>query len=455
MQEPSLCPKKWSHFEDREFMVNLMKQGENILMVGPPKSGKTELVRDLSSSQSVLRINCRLYSKLALIRNHVVKRIMGFLNIVSNKIGSFSQLINFYLESKNNDDNESLALRFDTENILIVFENAQSFVSASIEDTIEFFCNYNTFVRGVSEFVQIQTIVLSTVSIPIEYFKIYLPYPHRSKLKEKIDEVLDRDLVFSSNGDYKKLNDYFRKEFVSHVLGFEILVRDFESIELITNKLAYFLAADIAISKNLDYESISINKFSDFRKVSCIFYDSIKNIFCSRQELASRIANMDAGQSAFRSDQELYAKAGLFQSNLMDNLPVIPSYTLLACYLAATFPTSKDAVILGLCKRTLRASSAPTPRLKNEKKLFSQARAIWIIEALIQNQSEKEHVNDLALEYHSNELFLCFDFFERLNWIKSVPLPHGVRRYKFTCEQQFVEKLLDKLGFERKEFIVY
>jgi hypothetical protein len=101
------------------------------------------------------------------------------------------------------------------------------------------------------------------------------------------------------------------------------------------------------------------------------------------------------------------------------------------------------------------ASSAPTTKVKNEKKLFTIARAIWIIEALIQNQSEREPVNDLALEYHSNEFFLCFDFFERLNWIKSVPLSQGVRRFKFTCEQQFVEKLLDKLGFERKEFIVY
>lgn len=455
MQESQLCLKKWSHFEDREFMANLLKQGENILLIGPPKSGKSELVRDLSSSQRILRINCRLYSKLALIRNNVVKKIMEFLNIISNKIASFSQLINFYLESKNNDDSESLAYRFDTESILIVFENAQNLVSSSIEDTLEFFRNYNTFVRGVSEFVQIQTIVLSTVNIPVEYFKIYLPYPQRAKLKEKIEEVLDRDLSFSNTGDYKKLNDYFRKEFVSHVLGFEILVRDFDSIELITNKLAHFLAADIALSKNLDYESISINKFSDFRKVSCLFYDNIKNIYCSRHELASRIANMDFGQFGLRSDQEAYVKAGLVQSNLMDNLPVIPSYTLLACYLAATFPTSKDSVILGLCKRTLRASSAPVAKIKNEKKLFSEARAIWIIEALIQNQSEREPVNDLALEYHSNEFFLCFDFFERLNWIKSVPLPHGVRRYKFTCEQQFVEKLLDKLGFERKEFIVY
>ena len=143
----------------------------------------------------------------------------------------------------------------------------------------------------------------------------------------------------------------------------------------------------------------------------------------------------------------------LTQMDIMDNLPIIPCYVLLACYMAAFCPKGKDAVILGLIKRSLQDNST-TGAPRGKQGLFELPRAIWIVEALIVNQEMREPVNDLGLVYHSNEFFLSFHFFERLNWVRDLTTSRKPFRYRFTCDHFFVNKVIKKLGFDAREFIV-
>lgn len=55
--------KKWSHFEDRCFYENLLQDGESIAIIGPPRSGKTELVSDTMALIKSIKINCLMHAR--------------------------------------------------------------------------------------------------------------------------------------------------------------------------------------------------------------------------------------------------------------------------------------------------------------------------------------------------------------------------------------------------------
>ena len=76
--KPIFDPKRWSHFQDRDFLCSLVENYENVLIVGPPKAGKSELIRDMFSNDSTVRINCLGFENFSRLQSELCEKIVKF-----------------------------------------------------------------------------------------------------------------------------------------------------------------------------------------------------------------------------------------------------------------------------------------------------------------------------------------------------------------------------------------
>lgn len=452
MKQVKLCSKKWSHFEDRDYMLNLLGNERNILLTGPPRSGKSELIKDLSESIEFLRINCFTCSKIQSLRKlffENLSREFGLPKIINTFSGFLKHAADIKKEHSSKNDLRAYIVR----PIIVVFENAQNLLHISVEETIEFFKIYERFVSEMSFLTKIQTIVVSTTELPIKYFKVYLPYANITKFRDRVNEIIT--LTTKGNLVEHIFNKYFKIAFINEVIGFEIFAKDLDTIELITSKLLAFLLIDLKDQKSVNIEQTKLKDFFQFPKVQKLFIDDVSNIYCSIKEISEIIEVMNTQKD--NNEQKGYEESNissLCHKEIMQKLPIIPSYVLLACYLAQNYGKSKDAIILGLVKRTNANKKQAAIEKTNPKRSFPISRVIWIIEAFINNQRDAESVNDLDLVFHSNEFYLTFNFFERLNWLKQDEKKGYVpKHYQLTCDQHFIDMVIKRLGFNRKEFV--
>jgi hypothetical protein len=450
MRKISLCSSKWQHFEDREFIVNLMLNKEDINLIGPPRSGKTEVIRDLSQNCAFIKINCFNHCKMLNFRKDVIKKMTSFLDIKVN-LTNFSSFINYIKENKGSGIEVKSLKYFVRQDIRIVFENAQHLLTISKEGAIEFFLVFKKFLQEISDFIAVQTIIVSTVFFPVDCFKVYLPFPSIIKIKEKINDVINNSL--HKKPKYPLICKHYKATLVSAIIGYNTVVADFDSFEIITRQLAYFLEDGMRQSQNKQFDQIDIKHFSDYHKTTTLFFSDIKQIYASIYDLKDQIQHINVNDQTVQKDYELLTSGNCPQKDIMNLIPIIPCYALLACYMAANHPDSKDKIILGLIKRSFKANESQS-NVKNTSKSFGISRAIWIMEALILNQIEKEKVNDLLWRNHTNEFYLSFNFLEKLNWIKEVSNSATPLKYQFTCDQQFVNKVINRLGFNKDEFLV-
>lgn len=98
-------------------MSNLVESGESLLLMGPPKSGKTELIRDLmrGASLKVLTINCYLFNNLVCLKNQICRSVSEAINFSTMRT-NYSDILNFCLEAKSKSNY--------SERLVIVFENS-------------------------------------------------------------------------------------------------------------------------------------------------------------------------------------------------------------------------------------------------------------------------------------------------------------------------------------------
>jgi len=452
MNQAKLCSRKWAHFEDSEYMLNLLRNGQDLLLIGPPRTGKSELIADLSGSVEFLRINCFTCSKITSLRKLFFESLSREFGL-SKPIITFSGFLKHAAEIKMKNSSKNDLRAYIIKPIIVVFENAQNLMQISVEETIEFFKVYERFVSEMSHLTLIQTILVSTTELPVKYFKVYLPYAPTVKLRERISEVV----TAKTTGHLQEhvFNQHFKLKFVNVVIGFEIIAKDFDSIELVTAKLLHFLLADLCGQSHSNIGSVDLKNFHTFPKVNNLFADDIKNIYLSIKEIKLVVEKLSPQISeSAQAGYDYSSASNFYRKEIMQNLPIIPSYILLACYLAQNNGKSKDAVILGLVKRTNARKKQSIIEKAGPKKSFSISRVIWIVEALINNQRNSEAANDLNLVFHSNEFYLTFNFFERLNWLKQDQKKHMVpKHYQLTCDQHFIDMVIRRLGFNRKEFV--
>ncbi len=452
MKQVKLCPKKWSHFEDADYMLNLLRQEQDVLLIGPPRSGKSEVITDLCRFNDMVKINCFSCSKFQTLRKQFFESLSREFGFVKPVI-TFSNFLRHAAEIKKEHSVKNDLRAYIIKPITVVFENAQNLLRISNEETIEFFSVYERFVSEISVVTKIQTIVVSTTEMPLKYYKVYLPYPSTTKHRERITDIVEamvRDHRMKSI-----FNDFFKTVFINKMLGYEIMVKDFDSIELVTTKLLHFLLNDMQQARSEFIEKISLDSFRQYSRVNWLFCDDINHVYSSINDLNEMIDDMpELDHLKAQANYQNNSVTGIYQREIMQNLPIIPSYILLACYLAHNYGKTKDAIILGLVKRTHARKTQATIEKVGPKKSFPISRVIWIVEALINNQRDTENVNDLNLVFHSNEFYLTFSFFERLNWLKQDDRKNKVpKHYQFTCDQQFVDMVIKRLEFKGSDFI--
>ena len=451
-----LCSEKWSHFLKREVMESFIENGENLMIVGPPKSGKSELVREVCQDRKYIRVNCILYNKPSNLRNQVVKEIVRFFQIQPTTITTYPTLLNYFLDSKLRKSEGLVDLfEFTVEPLYIIFENTQYIWMNSSDGLLDFFKGYQNFVQELEHYVVVRSIVISTSAFQTPYFKFFLPYPDDAKVERFIKQKVENLLGQGTRED--ELIRGMSASLITLIRSFNLIIKDFDSFELITEKLMHFLRQDLRRTKDPKAHLLNLKHFHHCNSAYRLFFGNLNYMYMPVKELEALIDDPQfrPGAEALTYENEK-SNFGYSNSNIMEHLPIVPSYVLLACFMAAYFPPSKDSVILGLLKKTAvnaRGSRKQEMEEKTEKKAFFFDRVVWIVEAISNTQNELRPINELQINYHSNEFYLCFNFFEKIKWIKEVTVSQGnPKKYKFTCDVHFVEKLITKLGFDKNEF---
>ena len=77
LQNKKPLTKKWQHLREFETIKTLITQNQDIFILGPSKSGKTELIKDLTlkKKKNIIKINCLMFSSLTKIRSKIVEEI--------------------------------------------------------------------------------------------------------------------------------------------------------------------------------------------------------------------------------------------------------------------------------------------------------------------------------------------------------------------------------------------
>lgn len=450
-----LNPKKWSHFKDREFLESLADSRENLLLIGPPKSGKTELIRDLFGFQDTIRINCLIFDNFAKLTADLCEKLSKHRKInVSKPPTTFAHLLLYIAQSK--DEAGDFGLIGDQKAVTVVFENAHILLELSYDSCSDFFKVYSRFVDEISLAVDIHTMIVSKCEMPVEYFKIALPYPNKEKLMEfvsqKYDEKCDK-ITYQEFGGILRL---IRQNFIITVLEFEIIVHDFDSFDLLTSKIFSHLKRDLKGSQRHYLETqaqLSLKNFPCTSTLIKVFFFNIKAIYYSNKELremAKHFDETDKGQQNYG----IFNSIAHMHTKMLESMPIIACYILLGCYIASSIPQSKDHTVLGVCKsKTTNRKEVWQKQLKH--KAFSISRAISIVEVLMENSRDRQNINEQAMLYHSTEFYMIFDFFERIGWLKESGVGQIPKYYKFICDPSFISVLIKKLGLEQSEFFFH
>ena len=452
----TLDKKKWSHFTDKHFLESLVENRENLLLVGPPKTGKSELVRELFDPKSTLRINCLIFDNLVKLTSDICEKITKWKKPENLRPNStFAQLIQWLILQKELPvftDNS----RVDLNKTTLIFENAHTLLDISYEQCSDFFKVYSRFVEELSNLLDIQTIVISRSEMPLDYFKVCLPYPTNAKLQEFVSHKFDQKWEKLPLDICKPFIAKIKPSFVTTILEFEIIVHDFDSFDLLSNKIFSQLKRAMRGQNKVHLVSqakLFLKDYPSVQTLLSVFFFNIKAIYYSNKELREMTQNFaDADKNI--KDYGIFNSISHMQKKMLESMPTVACYILLACYIASSIPQSKDHTVLGICKaKCIGKKSNWQKQIKH--KAFSTVRAVSIVEVLMENSSEREMLNEHQLLYHSTEFYMIFDFFERISWIKESGIGQIPKSYKFTCDPSFVSVLIRKLGLDQTEYFFH
>lgn len=459
----SLDSKKWSHFKDKHFLENLIFNRENILIIGPPKAGKSELIRDLFDPNTAIRINCLIFDNIAKLTADFCEKIIKSRMSKNNKINStFAHLI-LWLSSQKEETMTSNVMQNESKLLTVIFENAHTLLDIGYDNCSDFFKVYSRFIEEVNNIIDIQTIIISRSEIPVDYFKICIPYPNYSKLAEFVGQKFDERAEKMPADDLKPKILKMRQSFITTILEFEIIAHDFDSFDLLTEKIFSQVkrglkesASTNSSSKNHQFVSQndhSIKSINGLENLISVFFFNIKAIYYSNKELREMAINF-SDKSVQNQSYTIFNSVSHTNKKMLESMPNVACYIILACYIASIIPQSKDHTVLGIVKG--KSGGKKNSWLKNIKsKAFCITRAISIVEILMENSKERENINEHQLIYHSTEFYMIFDFLERIKWIKETGIGQIPKYYKFICDPGFISDLLSKLGLDRSEYFFH
>lgn len=458
MEERKLS-KKWKHLKEFKYIKTLINHNQDIFLLGPSKSGKTELIKDLTkkNKKSIIKINCLMFSSMTKIRSKIVHEIYKFAAASEKKellknYRTFIQLENYLKNSE---------LSLPNLNLILIIENAESLYKYSKNAEIKKFfeknrLHFKNIVSGGDD-INVQTIILSTLKIPIinfSFFQFGLYFPDEESIFEHNLEYLEKKLEKDGNLKMKNFldKDILKNEFLSDVNCFNIFIRDFWSFEILIDKL-YFIIQMIINQSKVHENLQSLSKLTKYSNLKKLIQKDFSFAFEQNNELINITENLG------KKENNIFEKTIIDfnpENDLINDLPFLPKVLLLAFGLATENPKTHDHTIFIKINEHKKQKKNFTRKKNYRKKNLNVnlSRVIAITEIFLERKKDDIKTLDFSRIYHSTEFFLNIDFLEKIKLIKFINIKNNELYYKYLGNMELIEKLLDSLGQKKSEFLL-
>ena len=444
--------EKWSYLPSYSLLQNYIEVGLDFALIGPSKTGKSELIRDLTrDTANVAIISCLRNGEPKKLEEAVGLAVYSSLNISKAiKHPSFLRVI----EELYNYQGQFLS----TEKLIVILENVENLLFARNRQFYEFidqFANFLKEVNEVDECIKVQTVFVSRTDVTLDIPKVPMSLPSSSFL-----ERYGRAQYLANMGQItaellRKRLAGLESSFMAHLMSFDVTRRDFEIYDVLSTVLFRELLKALknvnSVAKITDADSLP-----DFKSALKVLNNDIETAYLPINEFRDRVkAAMATGSDELKKVKlEIeWESRNRDLEKALSRIPETAAIMLIAFYIENVYKTNDVENILGKVKiknkrRKTNQVQGSTQLTKIEsgkqqhRKRIEMDRVISTAKQLMKNISEYLKTPEKKVEYCSLNMALNFDFLVKRGWIAKFIERNGKVYYHFMGDEKTIKLLV-------------
>lgn len=447
--------KKWSYLPTYLLIKNYIYAGHDFALIGPSKTGKSELLRDLTrDNERVCIVSCLRNSEPRRLEENVAVHLLRSLNLDEPvKNPSFIRLLeHLYIY-------QGQVLVSDP--IVLMLENVESVLMTRNRQFYYFFDQLMNFVKELREVithVKIQIIIVSRIDVSLEVIKVPMPLPSSEWLRQHVVQRYRRRVETIENKDVRQQCEALEPSFIANLMSFDVTRRDFEIYDILVTVLLREMMKGIKnarVSELRDADTIA-----DFKNSLKVLNSNIETAYMPADQFRERVnAAISVGTEKIdqiKMEMEWEVRNRDLEKTL-NKLPETAAILLIAFYIQSHYMHKEVGEVLGTVKRSnrrkMKAGMAmpDSNRLRvieskkhQRKRRIEMDRVIMTAKQVMKNISEYIKTPEKRVEYCSLNMALNFDFLENRGWISKLIERNGKVYYHFLGDEKTIKVLLSE-----------
>ena len=446
---------KWKHFEYATMLENYIFARNDFALIGPSKSGKTEIVRDMTSKyKHVFVISCLRNIDLKTLEKAVAMKLYHLFK-PEGKLANpnFNTIMEILFEMNDR--------KFPTHRLIFIFENVENILMSKNNKFYSFYELYEDFVKDVQELtseITFQTIVVSRMDVCLELFKFPMIFPSSTDLEGFIIKRFEHYIKTVKCEMLRKRIENERSSFSMQVLSFDVVRRDFEIYDILVNILFRKMVEGFSRARKIQDEYFELAYLPDFRNSMLLLNINIENAYLSKEEFDSKVETlMDTKNDQIermKKENELENR----NQDLEKTLSIIPETAgilLIAFYIEDTYDSSFVENILDKVKVSNKRTkvgqtyggskkTGVNKKTKTVKKKIEMNRVLETSRRLMKNINNFLLTPEKDVTYCSLRMAINFDFLIARGWIRKISEKNSKIFYNFTCDEKTIKILIEQ-----------
>lgn len=444
--------QKWSYLPNYNLVKNYIDMGLDFALIGPSKSGKSELIRDLvRGNDHAFIVSCLRNTEPRKLEETVSQHLY---KVIVNESTLKSLTFSKILEKLYQYEGQKVV----SKKVIIILENVESLLISKNRHFYHFYDHFKNFLKEavwLKILPQIQIIIISRIDVSLETLKVPMTMPTAAYLQNYVKNCFHQHLSRVTDDIMAKKVHAIESSFVAHTMSFDVARRDFEIYDILVTVLFRELLKGLS-KAHMNNQVKDADSILNFKNSLKLLNSNIETAYLPNHEFTAQVnAAIAVGNDEIQR-LELECQWEARDRDLEQSLKSIPetaAILLIAFYIENVYNVTDVDSILGKKRavnkrRQLNRTSGLRMFRNLEKTTHNKAkrvemdRVVTTAKYIMKNISEELQTPEKKVEYCSLNMALNFDFLVKRHWVSRLIERNGKVYYNFLADERTIKVLV-------------